>query len=62
MLVDIARALGTPKSKKAGLYFEKNVGDKVKKGDVLAILYSESKERLEQGKDAVDMDNLVTFI
>ena len=61
-VVDIARALGTPKSKVAGLYFEKNVGDKVKKGDVLATLYAANKERLELGKEAVDMERLVEVV
>jgi AMP phosphorylase len=56
-IVDIARALGTPKIKKAGLYLEKNVGDKVEKGDVLATLYSETDGRIEQGKEIIDVEN-----
>jgi putative thymidine phosphorylase len=55
-IVDIARALGTPKIKKAGLYLNKNVGDKVEKDDVIATLYAETESRLDQGKDIVNME------
>jgi AMP phosphorylase len=50
-IVDIARALGTPKIKKAGIYLHKNVGDKIQQGDVIATLYAETENRLKQGKD-----------
>jgi len=56
-IVDIARALGTPQIKKAGLCLYKNVGDKVKKGDVLATLYTEAESRLKQGKEILDIEN-----
>lgn len=56
-LVDIARALGTPKIKKAGLYIHKMVGDSVEKGDLLATLYSETESRLKQGLENCDIDN-----
>jgi thymidine phosphorylase len=59
--VDIARALGTPKIKGAGLYFEKNVGSKVEKGDVVAVLYAETKDRLKQGVETIDVDSLLEF-
>ncbi|MCD4756293.1 hypothetical protein K8R20_01610 [bacterium] len=52
-IVDIARSLGTPKVKEAGIFFEKGVGDRVEKGDVVAILYAQTEGRLEQGKEAV---------
>jgi thymidine phosphorylase len=55
-IVDIARALGTPTIKKAGLYLQKNVGDSVEKGDILAILYSETEDRLKRGKDMVNLE------
>ncbi|MCD4811588.1 hypothetical protein K8R14_03225 [bacterium] len=53
-IVDIARSLGTPKIKEAGIFFEKNVGDRVEKGEVVAILYAQTEGRLEQGKEAVE--------
>ncbi|MCK9415832.1 MAG: thymidine phosphorylase [Candidatus Dojkabacteria bacterium] len=55
-LVDIARALGTPKIKKAGLYMHKMVGDKVEKGDLLATIYSETESRLKEGVENCDIE------
>jgi AMP phosphorylase len=56
--VEIARALGTPKIKEAGIYMEKMVGEKVKKGDLLMTLYTTTKDRLEDGIKAVDLKEL----
>ena len=56
-LVDIARALGTPKIKKAGLYIYKGVDEKVQKGELLATMYAQTEDRLEQGKDICDVEN-----
>jgi AMP phosphorylase len=60
-IVDIARALGTPKIKKAGLYIQKQVGEKVEKGDILATLYSETEDRLDQGREVIDIENTWTI-
>lgn len=57
-LVSIARALGTPKIKEAGIYIEKMPGDKVSKGDTLFTLYTTSKDRMEEGIKAVKIDQL----
>ena len=57
-IVEIARALGTPKIKEAGIYMEKMVGDKVKKGDLLMTLYATTQDRLEDGINAVDLKEL----
>lgn len=46
-VVEIARHLGCPLIKRAGLYFNKDVGDEVKKGDVFATVYATSQERLK---------------
>ncbi len=43
----IAKMCGAPLSKKAGLFLNFHVGDKVKKGDILMTLYAESKDRLD---------------
>lgn len=56
-IVDIARALGTPKIKKAGIYLNKNVGDKIYKDDTIATLHSETEERLKQGIEVLDLQN-----
>lgn len=55
-IVDIARALGTPKIKKAGIFLDKNVGSQVQKGEVLATFFAETEDRLEQGKEISEID------
>lgn len=42
----VCRILGTPETISAGVYLHKHLG-KIKKGDLLLSLYSESEERLE---------------
>ena len=59
IVVNISRALGTPKIKEAGMYFDKNVGEKVEKGEVVAILHAQTKSRLDQGISEVDIDELL---
>ncbi len=49
-IVQIARLLGTPADKGAGIYLEKFIGDRIKPGDLLATLYAEDKTRLELAK------------
>ncbi len=51
-LTVVARLLGAPKQKGAGIYLDKKIGEKVKKGDVLYTLYSESMYNLKKGKDS----------
>ncbi|MCD6229686.1 MAG: AMP phosphorylase [Candidatus Diapherotrites archaeon] len=43
----LARIAGSPKDKKAGLYFHKVVGEKVHKGDILFEVHAENKQKLE---------------
>jgi len=45
-IAELARAVGTPFSKKAGLYIHVARGSKVRKGDPLVTIYSESKKLL----------------
>ncbi len=49
----IAKILGAPNDKKAGIYMEKKIGDKVKKGETLYILYSEKENSLKEAKDSL---------
>ena len=49
-IFEIARALGNPRIKEAGLYFHVQVGQKVKEGDLLVTLYANSDSRLDLGK------------
>lgn len=50
-IVHLCRVLGTPRDKKAGIYLEKKIGERVKEDDVLLCLYSSDKMRLERAKE-----------
>ncbi len=50
-MASLARMAGCPKDKKAGIYLYVHKGYKVKKGQVLYMIYSESREKL---KDAIE--------
>ncbi|MGI6423451.1 MAG: thymidine phosphorylase [Candidatus Dojkabacteria bacterium] len=57
-IVEIARALGTPKIKDAGIYLEKMPGESIKKGEVLMTLFATTQDRLDDGIKAVDLSKL----
>lgn len=61
-LVNVARALGNPRIKEAGMYIEKMPGEAVKKGDVLFTMYATSADRLENGKKAVDLKKMYEIV
>ncbi len=44
----LARIAGSPLDKAAGLYLYKHVGEKIKKGEKILTIYSESKPRLKE--------------
>ena len=44
----LCHVLGTPESKSAGIYLNKHLG-KIKKGEAILTIYSESKDKLEDG-------------
>lgn len=52
-ITDIARNLGAPVEKQAGLYLHKRYRGKVDHGDVLFTLYAENNERLELASHAL---------
>lgn len=52
-LVEICNLLGTPKLKGSGVYLDKTVSEKYKKGDVLFTMYSESENRLNMAINVV---------
>jgi AMP phosphorylase len=60
-LVEIARSLGTPGIKEAGIYIEKMPGDEVKEGDILMTLYATSQDRMDAGISAVNQEALYEF-
>lgn len=49
----IAKILGAPLQKKAGIYLHKKIGEKVDTGDVLCTFYSENMYNLKEGKDSL---------
>ena len=50
----IARILGAPKDKKAGMVLHKKIDQEIKKGDRLVALYSDSEYRLSEAQDTLD--------
>ena len=49
----IAKILGAPSQKGSGIFFEKKLGDKVEKGDILFTLYSQSMYNLKEAKESL---------
>ncbi len=60
-LVTIARGLGNPNIKEAGLYIHKMPGESVKKGDKLITIYATTEGRLENGKGLMNIEKIYTF-
>lgn len=50
----IAKILGAPMQKGAGLYYDKKVGEKVEKGDTLYTMYSETLYNLKEAEESLD--------
>jgi len=65
VISEIARVAGAPKDKGAGIYLYFEKGDKIKEGQKLMTIYSESKRKLEAAKEvfdkrvAVEMDKVI---
>jgi len=58
LIVSITRALGAPYVKKAGIYIQRQPGERVAVGDTIATFFAESKNRLELAKKvAIDNSN-----
>ncbi len=51
----VAKLLGAPIDKKAGMVLLKRLDDKVKKGEELALLYSDSEYRLKEAHETLEM-------
>ncbi|MBI2064646.1 MAG: hypothetical protein HYT62_01170, partial [Candidatus Yanofskybacteria bacterium] len=47
----LARLLGSPADKGSGIYLYKHLNDKIKKGEPVLTLYSESRTRLRESMD-----------
>lgn len=58
---DLCRILGAPSEKLAGIYFNKEVNDLVKKGERLFTLYAQTKDRLALAKKALEKMKIFTI-
>ncbi len=61
MVARVARMAGAPKSAGSGLWLEKKLGDKVKKGDVLFTIYSDSRETMKTALEFAIKDKPYTI-
>src|SRR3989338_7662429 len=52
-LTVVARILGCPLDKQAGIYLTRRIDEKVDKGEVLCILYSSDKWRLKEARETL---------
>jgi thymidine phosphorylase len=52
-ITSIAKILGAPKQKSAGIYLNKKIGEKIAKGEVIYTLFSENVYNLKEGKDSL---------
>lgn len=52
-LTVIAKILGCPSDKQAGIYLERRIDEHVNKNDIICVLYSSDKWRLEEAKETL---------
>jgi len=52
-LTVIAKILGCPADKQAGIYLERRIDERVDKNDIICVLYSSDKWRLEEAKETL---------
>ena len=57
----IARVLGAPDMKGAGIYFHKKIGEEIVSGDKICTFYSESMYNLREGKESLKNLPLLEF-
>lgn len=60
MIDDVARTLGAPEYKLAGLYLHRKLGQRVRAGDPLVTLYSHSQDRLDLARRAGAVQKMMT--
>lgn len=57
----IARTLGAPQEKPAGIHIHKRIGDQVAPGDKLYTLYAERRDRIELALKALEINKIFTI-
>ena len=58
----IARLLGAPTQKGAGIFLDKKIGKNVEKGDTVLTLYSEKEDNLKEAKDTLQRFPIATIL
>lgn len=51
----IARILGAPQDREAGIYLHKRIGDKIEKNEVKLTVYAKTDHRIEEAEDSLQM-------
>lgn len=60
-VTSIARILGAPKDRRAGIFLSKRRGQEVSKGEETAILYSQSEKMLNEAVDSLKLFPIFNF-
>ena len=60
-LREVARALGNPVIKQAGIYLHKQVGESVSRGDILFSVYATSEQRLDLAERILKFKTIVVY-
>lgn len=60
-LTMLTRILGAPDMKKAGIYLNKKIGEKIEEKDAICTFYSDSMYNLKEAKDSLKNFPLMTF-
>lgn len=60
-LTTLAKTLGAPDQKGAGLYLHKKIGEEIKKDDPLYTLYSEKEYNLQKAKELAQTTKVIIF-
>lgn len=58
-VAEIARELGAPKDKGAGIYFHKKLRENVKKGDTIFELYAEKRHKMKRALSALKKKDIM---
>ena len=58
LLTRIAKIAGSPDDKSAGIYLNVHLKDKVKKNDVLFIIYAENKKKMDYALNLLDKETI----
>ncbi|MBU3924825.1 thymidine phosphorylase [Patescibacteria group bacterium] len=61
-IIEFCRILGAPSIKQAGIYLDKVIGNKFKKGETLFTLYADSLDRLDLAKAALKKGNILKIV